>query len=375
MLKCPTKSIYFSRFVPTWDLGGGSRRSMQLWELLKSMGSELWTSAARDRLDPETWRRLEKGAGSLEKGEYLSWSPQRRPVVFRLREIAKAWTQNAAGFAGTELVFMDDPIYFLPLLEYMERRRIPVVAICHNLETLAASQVQAEAAPGQFIKELAILSRCRLVITISQEETWLLNNLHIPCFYFPYYPRDPVLGRLLAVRQKRQESRGGHSRGMLMLTNLKNPQSLQGAIQLIVAWRKQRLSRTWGPLLVAGFQSENAFPADLFGHDVQLLGTLENDRLDEIMTQVAACLCYQENGSGALTRIREMLIAAVPVLANSHAARSYHNMSGVIEFAGLDGLGNALERLNEFAGDIPVPPPPDPAALLATIERAGKGTS
>jgi len=161
---------------------------------------------------------------------------------------------------------------------------------------------------------------------------------------------------------------------MLMLTNLKNPQSLQGATQLIVAWRKQRLSRTWGPLLVAGFHSEKAFPADLFDQDVQLLGTLKNDHLDELMSQVTACLCYQENGSGALTRIREMLIADVPVLANSHAARSYHNMRGVIEFAGLDGLGDALEGLNEIPGDIPMPPPPDSAALLATIERAGKGT-
>jgi hypothetical protein len=375
MLKCPTKSIYFSRFVPTWDLGGGSRRLMQLWELLKTMGSELWTSAGRDRLDAETWQRLEKDAGSMENREYLAWSPQRRPVVFRLREIAKAWSQVAGGFAGTELVFMDDPIYFLPLLEHLELRRIPVVAICHNLETLAASQVQAEAAQGLFLKELDILSRCRLVITISQEETWLLNNLHIPCFYFPYHPQDPVLGRLLAVRQKRLESRGSHSPGVLMLANLKNPQSIQGATHLIVAWRKQLLSRTWGPLLVAGFQSEQAFPADLFDHDVRLLGTLENDRLDELMSQVAACLCYQDNGSGALTRIREMLIAAVPVLANSHAARSYHNMKGVIEFAGLDGLGEALERLNEFTGDIPVPPPPDQAALFAAIKRAGKGAS
>jgi hypothetical protein len=311
----------------------------------------------------------------MEDSEYLSWSPQRRPVVFRLREIAKAWSRVAGGFAGTELVFMDDPIYFLPLFEHLELRRIPVVAVCHNLETLATSQVQADAARGLFLRELDILSRCRLVVTISQEETWLLNNLHIPCFYFPYYPRDPVLGRLLAVRRKRQESRENHGRGVLVLANFKNPQAIQGAIPLITAWRGQQLSRTYGPLWVAGFQSEKAFPADLFGRDVRLLGTLENDRLDELMTQVAACLCYQENGSGALTRIPEMLIAAVPVLANSHAARSHHHMQGVIEFAGLDGLGEALERLDRFPEAFPVPPPPDAAALLAAIDRSRGGAA
>jgi len=34
------------------------------------------------------------------------------------------------------------------------------------------------------------------------------------------------------------------------------------------------------------------------------------------------------NGSGALTRICEMLCAGVPVLANTYTALSYYNMKG-----------------------------------------------
>jgi hypothetical protein len=363
----PRPSIYFSRFMPTWDLGGGSRRMMQLWEMLKPLGCELRSSARGDGLPADTWQRL-KNKG-LKGRPYRSWSPQRRRAVFRLREISRIWSRAAGEFKRMDLAFMDDPIYFLPLFRSLERLRVPVVAVCHNLETLAPSQVEEGASMDLLRQELEVLSRCRLVITISSEETWLLNNLRIPCFYLPYHPKEPILGRLLAVRRKRSECESGGKRGILMLVNSRNPQSSGGVDGVIAHWREKRLAKAFGPLLVAGFNSETVLPARLFGDDAQLLGTLENERLDELLARVAACLCYQESGSGAMTRIGEMLIANVPVLANSHAARSYHHMEGVIEFGDLDGLEEALRRLQTQTGEIPLPSVPETAPLLAAIAR------
>jgi len=365
------RSIYFSRFHPTWDLGGGSRRMMQVWETLQALGGELRSSARAQGLDAGCRRRLEKGGSRLQLWRLRSWAAGRRKAVFRLREISRAWSRAAGELAGMDLVFMDDPIYFLPLFESLQRLHVPVVAICHNLETLVPSQVENGSSLTLLRRELDILSRCRLVVTISREETWLLRNLGVRCFYFPYYPREPVLGRLQAVRGIRAAN-GGKS-GILMLANAKNPQSGQGMERFLAHWREKQLASVFGPLLVAGFHSDKVFPARLFGADAQLLGQLENDRLDELLARVAACLCYQESGGGALTRICEMLVAGVPVLANAHAARSYHGREGLIEFADLDGLEDALRGLQRRTGAIPPLPPPDPAPLLAAIARVLEG--
>jgi hypothetical protein len=64
-----------------------------------------------------------------------------------------------------------------------------------------------------------------------------------------------------------------------------------------------------------------------------------------------------------------MLIAGVPVLANTHAARSYYNMKGVLEFRELDELSEALKQADQFDGDISLPQAPDCAALSLAIQR------
>lgn len=360
------KSLYFTRFLPTWDLGGGSRRLMQVWAILQDLGCELRTSARGEGLGADRLRRLEKGGNWLQRRRLRSWAAGRRPAVFRLREISRAWSRDDEIGAGIDLAFLDDPIYFLPLFETLERRGVPIVAVCHNLESLVPSQVEKPYAGELLRQELDVLSRCRLVVTISREESWLLNNTGIANCFFPYYPLPPVLDRLLAVRRLRSQRPG--SGGVLLLANAKNPQSGQGARQAIAAWRRLRLAPRFGPLLVAGFHSERIFAPELFDQQVRLLGTLENSRLDELLAQVSACLCHQENGGGALTRITEMLVAGVPVVASAHAARSHHGTPGLIEFNELDELEQALHSLRGSAGT-PPPPAPDPAPLLAAIQR------
>lgn len=363
------KSTYFSRFLPTLDFGGGSRRMMQVWEILQGLGCELVSSARSDRIAPDAWKRIRKSIKTMSDTGCRMWSPQRREAVIRLGEIARTWGRAIDTFPNLDLVFMDDPIYFLPLLEILEKRHIPVVAICHNLETLAASQVEKGAAKGLFLKELEVLSRCRLVITISREETWLLDNLHIHSFYLPYYPLQPVLSRLVAVRREREKISTSSRSGILMLGNAINLSTLEGMNRVIQVWQEKHLDRLDGPLLVAGYNADKMFKPDSFPGSVRFLGTLTNEELDRWLGQVKACLCFQESGTGALTRICEMLIAHVPVLANSHAARSYYHQPGVIEFAGLDHLEEVIEKIDRMGENIPLPTPPNARELIAQVKR------
>ena len=81
-------------------------------------------------------------------------------------------------------------------------------------------------------------------------------------------------------------------------------------------------------------------------------GSASTEDLDALCASARAVIVYQQFGGGALTRIADMLLAGVPVLANAIAARSYHGCPGVYEY-------NAPEELAALlATDLPEPPLP-----------------
>jgi len=363
-----SQTIYFTRFLPTYDRGGGSRRMMQIWEVLKEVDSECEAVSAwrQDRLSKEVLQRIEENLPVKLEKEYRYWSEQRRLAVCRLGEISREWSQQISEeITRLKLVIMDDPIYFIPLFEKLKHFNVPIIGICHNLESLAPEQVAADPHRTLFNKEIDLLSQCHLVITISREETFLLHNLGIKTVFFPYYPGQSMLNRLLQVREKRKRT---GKKGIFLLGNALNIQTRQGMGKMIDFWQDNRLFQDQGKLIVAGYGT-GQYLKNGSSSGIEFLGTLSNDELDNRLSRVRACLFFQENGSGALTRICETLIANVPVLANSSAARSYYNMKGVIEFQELKDLAGALKQVKKWRRKIPVPLAPETSGLVADIEK------
>ena len=348
---------------------------MQILELLKEIDFELVSYARQDRLSMEALERINANtkdtfsqSQSLDN-ECQLWSEERRRAVYRLREISREWSQSIEEIPQLKLAIIDEPIYFAPLLEKLKRLGIPILAICHNLETLAPTQIEVDPARSLFNKEIDLLTKCNLVITISREENFLLHNLGINTFFFPYYPVKPILSRLLQVREKREKTK---KKGILLLGNTLNLQTRQGMKKVILFWQSSKLFQKEGKLIVAGYGTEQHLKSDYNRKAVEFLGTLSNDRLDSLLNTVRACLCYQEKGAGALTRICEMLIAGVPVLANPHAARSYYNVNGVIEFSDLNNLDQALKKAESVEGHISIPASPNSFDLFSEIKNISK---
>jgi hypothetical protein len=294
------------------------------------------------------------------------WREDHRAMAFRLRKFSEIWVRSVKELPELDAVIMDDPIYFLPLFKKLRQLHIPFIAVCHNLDTLASNQGEKKREMKLFKEELEILSQCRLVITISREENILLNNLGVRSLYIPYYPVEPILARLLAVQEKRKNK---PKDGILMVGTAKNLPTRDGMELAAAYWHQNRLDRAAGKLIIGGYNCETYFDPRPYGDSVDFRGTLPNEEIDNLLSRVKAVLCYQETGAGALTRIGEMLIAGVPVLANTHAARSYYNMKGVMEFRELDELGEALRKADKFDGDIPLPQAPDCSAPSLEIQR------
>jgi hypothetical protein len=369
--------VYFSRFEPDVNSNGGRRRLAQMKEVLELNKFEFFPfrstlHASNANIMMALSHRLKKKMSWLESldrylvtdGEYQLWHEDHRHYVYSLRLQSREWARLIDKSWQLRLAMVDDPIYFSPLVKKLKLYDIPIIAMCHNLETLSAGQVEQRHQRALFDRELNLLSLCDLVMAISREETFLLNNLGINTVYFPYYPARAIVNRMLDVRKSRQET---IKQDVILLGTASNKPTRDGMIIAMKMWQALGLSRTGGRLLVAGFGTD--ILRDLENSDVEILGTLTNEELDKRLSTVKACMCYQEKASGALTRIAEMLIAGVPVLANSHAARSYHNLKGVLEFSHFEELGNALQKIQAVEGNIPVPPVPDLSFLTSQFKR------
>ena len=298
-------------------------------------------------------------------GAARCWPLDSRERIFRLRNIARAWGTKIQSQGALALAVVEDPICFEPLVRKLHSLAVPIVAACQNIESLSHVHVPFSSRMAFLGRELDLLSRCALVITISREDTWLLKNFSIPTFYFPYFPSAPTQERLLRVRQAR---RGRAKRSVMLLGNAGNLATRQGMARVMEYWQEKNLSRTFDRLLLAGFRTDSFF-ADWGAKDhIEFLGPLSQDDLYEKLAVIKACLVFQEGGGGALTRIAEMLVAGIPVVAGSQAARSYHGLAGVSEFRELRDLEDALARAESEPGEIPPPAEPDAAALAARIQ-------
>lgn len=352
---------YYSRFLPSTDRGGGSRRMLQMLELLQGADLELISSARGDRLTPEAIealgaaRKLDPACNAFD----APWAPLHRGMVRRLRAISEFWACSVS--PDLRGVFIEDPVYFEPLINVMDERGIPWIAVCHNIESLSPEQVEQDCAMPLFQREVGLLRRARHVITISLEETWLLRNLGVAALYVPYYPSSELRERMLQVRKRRVAS---EKYGILVIGTAQNPPTRRGMELLGRWWSQNRWDHQVGPMKIAGFFTDRFFGQGQFGEGVQVLGPLNDAEHDEVLATTRACLCFQANGSGALTRLTEMSLAGVPMIANTMAARSHHGNPGLVEFEHLDQLKVLIENLVQ--GREALFPPPLPPAVTGT---------
>ncbi|MFW6047092.1 MAG: hypothetical protein ACOCP4_04850, partial [Candidatus Woesearchaeota archaeon] len=71
-------------------------------------------------------------------------------------------------------------------------------------------------------------------------------------------------------------------------------------------------------------------------------GTVSEDRLKELYIGAKAIIAHQKTGTGTLVRIPEALIAGVPVIANTVAARDTRQYNGIYVYDTIKELGDVL---------------------------------
>lgn len=361
--------LYFSRYRADQVDNGGARRVAQMLQSLDGYELEFVTSLTKPAVSADT------GAGGADSlfikvgnavacGRYRKYSAEFANWLFFSRRLARRWVRALESRDNVRLVIVDDPIFFAPLVRALHERKIPIIAHCHNIETLSRPQVKEDHQRQLLLEELELLGLCRAAITISREETFLLRNLGLNPSYIPYFPPVAIERRLRAIRQIRTKTT---TRDFLLLGSAGNAPTRKGMQQIIAMWENVSSCMAGDRLIVAGFGTD-VLRTESGSAGLEFVGAVSDAELDDILARVRATIVFQEDGAGALTRIAELLLAGVPVVANSHAARSYYNLPGIIEFTDVIELRSLLSNHLPEPKEIFLPATPDLASLLRVID-------
>ena len=199
--------------------------------------------------------------------------------------------------------------------------------------------------PGAFHAELRALKMADHVFAIAREEQLLLGNFGVWARYLPYFPDEERAAALLAERAARDP----RPREFLICATRGNTDTVE-SFKEQVAWIEAAAPAD-AVFHVTGHQTEPLREV-WAGPRFKFHGTCPDDLFAEVKARCAAVCIHQRAGLGALTRVPDMLMAGLAVVANGAAARSFIGTDGVHLYDTPREMGALL------AGEIPTPPPP-----------------
>ena len=171
---------------------------------------------------------------------------------------------------------------------------------------------------------------------------------------------------MINTREKRFNTNPEKTR-FLILGSAHNKPTLLGMIEQI-EWLKK-------------INQESQFIIDIAGYDTQQLesycpnhsgfifhGTVTSEQLQDLMLNTKAVLLHQNTGVGALTRIPEMLIAGIPIIASSHACRSAFHYDGVYCYENESELAELMTK-DFLTPEIPPRPVHAEKRFIASLNK------
>lgn len=346
------KILRLTRRIPNVNGHGGDHRSLQIQELVYSIDYQLVDLFKK--LAINEWSKYLSGLEFFLRSRFQVY-PFYHPIypidiyhfyrAFKICGEEFLNYQNSMNqYSGQKLLLWEftDKLVAPHLLK---KEGFKIIAIPHNLESMGVNLqdlYNRQKILNAFKAEINYLAQADVIFTISREEQWLLNLYGVKADFLPYYPPEPILSNLLTIRQLRKQSIQSRGSRFLILGTVKNTPTFQGMIQQIETLKK--------------LLAKISFSVDIAGHGTEKLkeycnhpqfhlhGTVDTSKLDQLMVESKAVLIYQQSGVGALTRIPEMLIAGIPVIANGNACRSSFSYSGVYCYDNNDELTEFMSQ-------------------------------
>lgn len=204
--------------------------------------------------------------------------------------------------------------------------------------------------PRMFLAETHALQKVDAVFCISREEQWLLNNIGIPAQYLPYFP-DPERAKMLVAERETRPPLPKSGPRQFMICATRGNSTTIDAFREQAEWICRDVAERDAMFHVTGHQTEHI--KDIW-MDKRFVfhGTCTDEKFQAVKRDCVAICLHQREGVGALTRVPDMILAGLSVIANGPSARSFMDMAGVHAYDTPSQLHDLLHS------DLPMPPLP-----------------
>jgi hypothetical protein len=344
-----------SHFDPDEFSNGGCKRTAQIREILNK-NNILFTVADFEPYQPKP-RSLSSYRRGIIHNKKITANPRND---INTGKFLKSFEQFVKKEKPAQFIWESVASHHLMLAKVLHSNKIPFIALPHNIESLVAGNSSFKSrlsSPHWFAEELKYLKYSNKVFTMSHEEQWLLSLYGVDADYLPYYPTDRVKTYLLGIRKvKETQERGRYPKKLLLLGTFYNRPTRHGYLDLLKHISKFKSIE----LNIAGFGSESL--EYLNSSNIKVWGSVDVETLKNIIIDNDVVILHQEPTTGALTKIPELLIAGIPIIANSAASRSFYGIQGITTYFNYQEL---FELIDTFVSSLP----PIPQAPVSAEKR------
>jgi glycosyltransferase involved in cell wall biosynthesis len=253
-------------------------------------------------------------------------------------------------------------------LPFQRQRGIPTLVCPQNFDALDDNfaidrKRQLQLHLGDLAIEVDALRQYDARFMISKVEAAFVSGMGSPSHFYPYVPVGAIRSFYESVRARRQPERG-----LFVLLGTAAHKPIRDGMR----WLLDQLAQVGLPdgvrVIAAGAGTETLL-AERAIPGVEGVGWLTESDLHDLLIRAHAMLLPKWRGFGSATRLPEMALAGIPVIASDYLTHAVDPLPGLIA-VGRDGADwrAAIEQLMRE----PIqPPPPDfpPSTLGKWVSR------
>jgi hypothetical protein len=351
MLNLSGPQIVFDTDKKFDGLGGGSHRAMQVYSLLQQ--ACVIVSLVNTDYNPRFHKRR-LIAGFLGRHR-LSLPTKTTLNSYRHLGVAiQSYVQHLSEISQNSIFVTERTLGTGHVgVTIAKKMGFSTIAFPQNLEAFVPGQIDPiftyRDQNAACKSELAFLASCDLVVCISREEQWLLNNFGIQAEFLPYFPLENRISELHELRNSRTAT--DIPRRFLVLGDASNP-AVGGGMKKLLKILLPIATELGAKIDIAGHHTDK-LSRDSYKDTFIFHGFASKPIFNKLIIESHAAILFQEQAGGALTRIIDFLVAGLPILCNPMAARTYYNTSGIYVFSN----DTELEAL--MKSDFPMPALPE----------------
>jgi hypothetical protein len=226
---------------------------------------------------------------------------------------------------------------FIDVIDHNKKHGIPTIICPQNLDALdltdlpTPNQWTTHARLYDLASELTVFERCERRLFISKVEAGFVQGMGFASDFYPYRAVGEIRERMLQVRQERAAQ--AQTRGLFLLIGSAHFPPIGDGLR----WFAEEAAVNGLPegvrVVAVGRGTEKLLAPSLTPAALELKGWTEQEELEQLLRQVEGILVPYRMGFGALTRLSELPVSGIPIIASEFATRGLESIDGIFPVA------------------------------------------